>query len=84
MMYNKGHETMSNKHFKIELPAYWCNVLINGDGYSGLDREVLDAVIAWQRDNPNVCIELCSDESYIGHYDGLMCDMLTYEGYYTI
>ena len=68
--------------FSIELPAYWVNTLINND-CSGIDDDALLEVTTWQRDNPSACIVLCSDISYIGHYNGLLCDMLTYEGYYT-
>jgi hypothetical protein len=58
----------------IDLPAYWCGVLVNGDFNAGLD-EALNSFI---RVNPTMVIHDCSDESYIGRYDGLMCDMLTY------
>lgn len=68
-----------DKLIKIELPAYWCSVLVNSDTFSGLDRDVLDEIIAWKRDNPNVNVISCGDNSYIGRYDGLMCDMLTYD-----
>lgn len=71
----------SIKHFEIELPAYWASALTNND-WSGI-RELDKLIIKqWLRDNPNACVESCSDESYIGRYDGLLCDLLTYEGYY--
>ena len=74
---------MSSKQFSIELPAYWVSALVNGD-YSCLDTDTLEECIAWCRDNPNACIISCNDISYIGHCNGLMCDMFTYEGYYTL
>lgn len=94
MVYNERYVTMSNKQFTIELPAYWASALINND-YSGIDDDTLLEVMAWERDNPNACITSCitpparerdaySDESYVGRYNGLMCDMLTYKGYYTV
>lgn len=78
-VFNKA--SRKQRSFSIDLPAYWSSALINND-YSGIDDALLE-VTAWQRDNPSTCIVLCSDISYIGHYDGLLCDMLTYEGYYT-
>lgn len=68
----------NNKQFTIELPAYWCSALINNDWYH-YNWEIKD----WQRANPNACITSCSDESYTGRYDGLTCDVLTYNGHYT-
>jgi hypothetical protein len=61
----------------IDLPAYWASALINND-YTGLDNDTLAECIAWQRDNPKVRILMCNNESYIGRYDGVMCDILTY------
>lgn len=69
---------MKTKFKQIELPVYWCSALINND-YSGLDDETLLDVHAWQRDNPNVNVLCCSDNSYTGRYNGMMCDMLTYD-----
>lgn len=68
---------MKTKFKQIELPAYWASALVNGD-YSGLDDDTLLDVHAWQRVNPNVNVVSCSDNVYIGRYDGLICDMLTY------
>jgi hypothetical protein len=61
----------------IELPAYWASALVNNDFEHCDEREGLEAQ-EWLEDNPKVDILMCSDESYIGRHDGLMCDMLTY------
>jgi hypothetical protein len=58
----------------IDLPAYWAGTLINGDTVDNNDMELL----AFIRDNHNMVITDCSDMSYIGRYNSIMCNMLTY------
>jgi hypothetical protein len=61
----------------LDLPACWASALVNNDfKYCG-EREGLEA-LEWLEANPNAVIHDCSDESYIGRYEGIMCDMLTY------
>jgi hypothetical protein len=66
------------KHGTVDLPAYWASALVNGD-YSGMtDSMMVLAIHSWLDANPSLVIDGCNDESYIGRYDGLLCDMLTY------
>lgn len=71
---------MKNK-FKIltfEAPAYWASYLINGDdsGLSDeLERNKIDKFLEAEKLPMPVS---CSDESFIGRFDGLQCEMLEY------
>ena len=61
----------------ITAPAHWASALINNDR-SGLDhRERLD-ISQWLRDNDNPRIASCSEESYIGQFEGKLCEILNY------
>lgn len=68
------------KQIEVQLPAYWASALVNGD-YSGItDVMMVLAIHSWLDTNPDLRIHSCSDESYIGRYRGIQCDMLTYYG----
>ena len=60
---------------QIELPAYWASALINGDTDNAAATLEADR---WLNRNTTLNVISCSDNSYIGRYDGLICDMLTY------
>lgn len=62
------------------LPAHWASALINGDT-SGLSLCPGDLAEfnEWAAQNPGLLHPAsCSDEPFIGRWDGLICEMLTY------
>lgn len=65
------------KTIEVNLPAYWASALVNGDDW-GLEGDDLVQYQTWLYANTAIAIHSCSEESYIGRYDGLICDMLTY------
>ena len=76
----KGKVTGSGNAPRVvehELPAYWASYLINGDasGISGVEQYEADKFLA-EHNLPEPVS--CSDETHIGRFDGLMCDMLVY------
>lgn len=66
------------KQGTIDLPAYWASALINNDWTGIDDTDTGPELSAWLKANPSLCVEGCSDVSYIGRYRGGLCDMLTY------
>ncbi len=63
-----------------DLPAHWASALINGDT-SGLSLCPGDLAefLAWSEQNPELAQPVsCSDEPFIGRWNGLICEMLTY------
>ena len=66
------------KHGIIDLPAYWASALIDND-WSGIEGTHIEVELrAWVNTNPSLSITGCSDVTYIGRYDGILCDILTY------
>ena len=66
------------KHGTVDLPAYWASALINND-WSGIEcTDTGRELSVWLKANPSFYMECCSDDSYIGWFDGIQCDMLTY------
>jgi hypothetical protein len=66
------------KTITFEAPAYWASYLINGDasGLGHVEKAKADKFISQQ--GKNVRAVCCSDEPYIGQFDGLTRDMLSY------
>lgn len=69
------------KHLYTEdLPAWWASALINSD-FSGLSREPDDLAEfqEWAGQNPHLLNPVsCSDETLIGRWNGLTCELLEY------
>ncbi len=65
----------------FDAPALWASALINGD-LSSLDYygpEALAEYEAWCEANADkLWVVDCSEESYIGRFNGLQCELLTY------
>lgn len=71
---------MRKKIMKVDLPAAWASALINNDR-TGLTRypEDLDEFECWAKENPHLLNPIdCSEHEFVGRWDGLLCDMLTY------
>ncbi len=63
-----------------DLPAWWASALINGDS-SGLRREPDDLAEfqEWAGQNPHLLNPVsCSGESFLGRWNGITCELLTY------
>ena len=66
------------KTVTLQLPAHWASALVNGD-YSGLTNAEEKEVGDFLAENPHLghCLD-CGDTTELGHYEGLLCDVLTY------
>lgn len=66
--------------YTFEAPAHWASALINGDT-TGLSDEEDAEFNAWCQANPECHREVvsCEDDSWFGRFNGLRCDMLTYQ-----
>jgi hypothetical protein len=63
---------------EFDAPEHWASALFNGDfsGFSDDDQTEFDA---WFADSPEMLnVVGCSDESFIGRFNGLQTDLLTY------
>lgn len=62
------------------LPAWWSVALLNNDRTSlALDAEDLAEFEEWAGQNTHLLNPVsCSDESFLGRWNGLTCDLLTY------
>lgn len=68
---------MKKPHYE-DLPAWWACALINGDT-SGMQPEDLAEFQEWAGQNPRLLNPVsCSDETLIGRWNGLTCELLTY------
>jgi hypothetical protein len=62
----------------FEAPAYWASYLINGDD-SGLDDELeRNKIDNWLAKNNLPMPASCSDNSFIGRFNGLQTELLEY------
>jgi hypothetical protein len=63
---------------EFDAPAHWASAFINGD-CTGLDDTDQTEFDAWCEANPELCnVVDCSEESFIGRFNGLQTDLLTY------
>ncbi len=71
---------MKLETYTFEAPAHWASALINGDcsSFSDDDQAEFDAWLATHPDEAREVVS-CDDDSYIGHWNGLLTDMLTYQ-----
>lgn len=62
----------------VKLPSHWASALVNGD-YSGLSDNEAEQIRGFLAENPYLgpCFD-CTDVSELGHYEGLLCDVLPY------
>lgn len=69
------------KHLRLEdLPAHWASALINNDT-SGLAQchGDLTEFLEWADQNPHLLNPVsCSSEAFIGRWNGLTRELLTY------
>ena len=63
--------------YTFEAPSYWASYLINGD-YSGLEPSERAACDSFLRSEGLPAPVECSDESYIGRFNGLQTELLEY------
>lgn len=62
-------------------PAIWASALINGDltSFDYYGAESLAEFERWCAANPELLMVVdCSDESFIGRFNGLQTELLTY------
>ncbi len=66
------------KSYTFVAPAYWASALINGD-LTGLGDD-FDDFEAWVAAHPDEARDVvdCDDVSYMGRWNGLLTDLLTY------
>ena len=60
-----------------ELPAYWASALINND-WSGYDETEREEIKNWLKFNGNPKIVDIVGESFVGRFNGLICQMAEY------
>lgn len=61
----------------IPLPAHWASPLINND-WSGADFRDRADIYTWLADNDGKQPVSCSDEGYVGRFNGIQTELLDY------
>ena len=65
----------------FEAPSHWASALINGDltSFDYYGPESLEEYEQWCASNPELLwVVDCSEESFIGRFNGLQTELLTY------
>ena len=62
----------------VEMPEHWASALVNHD-FSGCPFDDAYRITVFKLDNPQFgpCL-MCSENSFIGRYEGKLCTMLEY------
>lgn len=68
------------KTMTVTLPALWASALVENE-WSGLNFHAPDEaerVKTWLHNNPDLRVISCSDEQFVGQYEGITTECLEY------